>query len=188
MANPDLSVAVDGTSFTRDDDWLMAAVRNTIGAETASIAAASLTAPTDIGFLNHEYIGSYLTQGGARESILAKFPAVKSRLQAQSPSQSARIIQQESGGQGTTKREFSLGNTAGAFKVTYEMYSIPDHLDIIYRGTTVASTGGLVSGSATLTFNYQPVGKDTTVSIVVTAPNSGTAWDYVAYCPSASWA
>ena len=186
VANPDQSVAVDGPGLTRDDDYLMAATRLLVGSEPATIMSANLVPPPTGFSLNHNYIQSYLRQGGASEQIVVRFPLVRSRLQPQPSNQSARVIEQESGGQGTIQREFGLGSTPGIFRVKYEMYTVPDRLDVIYRGTTVASTGGLVSGSNTLSFNYVPVANDYTVTILVTAPHSGTAWDYAAYCPSSS--
>lgn len=53
-----------------------------------------------------------------------------------------------SGGQGTTKTRHALGPDAGTVGIIYDMFSIPDRLDGFYKGTLVASTGGLVSGQA----------------------------------------
>ncbi|MBA3935826.1 MAG: hypothetical protein H0X38_00015 [Planctomycetes bacterium] len=90
-----------------------------------------------------------------------------------------------SGGQGTTKTRHGLGPTAGLVRITYDMYSIPDRLDCFYKGVLVASTGGLVSGSATLQWAYNPQPGDPSWCLVVmSAPNSGTAWVYTLDCPS----
>ncbi len=90
-----------------------------------------------------------------------------------------------SGGQGTTKTRHGLGPTAGIVRITYDMYSIPDRLDCFYQGVLVASTGGLVSGSATLQWAYNPLPGDPTWCLVVmSAPNNGTAWVYTLNCPN----
>lgn len=52
-------------------------------------------------------------------------------------------------------------------------------------GALVASTGALASGSATLQWAYNPQPGDPTWCLVVmSAPNSGTAWVYTLNCPS----
>ena len=69
-------------------------------------------------------------------------------------------------------------------RITYDMYSIPDRLDCFYKGVLVATTGGLVSGSATLQWAYNPQPGDPSWCLVVmSAPNSGTAWIYTLSCP-----
>ena len=89
-----------------------------------------------------------------------------------------------SGGQGTTKTRHGLGPTAGLVRITYDMYSIPDRLDCFYKGVLVASTGGLVSGAGTLSWAYAPQpGDPTWCMVVMSAPNSGTAWVYTLDCP-----
>jgi len=89
-----------------------------------------------------------------------------------------------SGGQGTTRTRHALGPTPGQVRITYDMYSIPDRLDCFCKGVLVASTGGLVSGSATLQWAYNPQPGDPSWCLVVmSAPNSGTAWIYTLNCP-----
>ena len=90
-----------------------------------------------------------------------------------------------SGGQGTTKTRHALGTKAGTVQVTYDMYAIPDSFDCYYNGVLVATTGGLVSGPGTLTWAYAPQPGDPTWCLVVmSAPNSGTAWTYTLHCPA----
>ncbi len=93
-------------------------------------------------------------------------------------------VTQSSGGQGTTFTTHILGSGSGEVRVTYEMYTITDQMDIFYDNVLVASTNGLVSGSNTLKFNYTyDPAKPNFCVIRMYAPNSGTAWDYAAYCP-----
>ncbi len=62
------------------------------------------------------------------------------------------------------------------------MYSIPDRLEVKSSdGQTLFTTGGLVSGSDTVQVTYSG---GRMVYVTVTAPTSGTAWDYTIGCPS----
>ncbi len=88
------------------------------------------------------------------------------------------------GGPGVTTTVHGLGRTGGLVSIAYEMYTVPDRLDCYYDGTLVATTGGPVSGSATLTWTYAPApGRPTHCTVVVTGPN-GTAWQYLLGCPA----
>ena len=90
-----------------------------------------------------------------------------------------------SGGQGVTRTRHALGVTPGLVRITYDMYSIPDRLDCFYKGVLVASTGGLVSGGGMLSWDYDPAPADPSwCQVVVSAPNSGTAWVYTINCPA----
>ena len=89
-----------------------------------------------------------------------------------------------SGGQGTTRTRHHLGPDPGLVRITYQMYTLPDQLDCYYKGILVATTAGLVSGHGELTWNYDPQpGDPYWCLIIVSAPQSGTAWWYVAGCP-----
>jgi len=90
-----------------------------------------------------------------------------------------------SGGQGTTRTRHALGPTSGLVRITYDMYGIPDRLDCFYKGVLAASTGGLVSGTGTLQWIYALApGDPAWCLVVVSAPNSGTAWVYTMRCPA----
>ena len=88
---------------------------------------------------------------------------------------------QQSGGQGTTTLNVDLMKTSGSFPVSYNMFNIPDGLDIFYEGQTIFSTNGLVSGSNSVMVSYN--GSSTTVRVRISAPNPGTAWDVSVGCP-----
>ncbi len=93
-------------------------------------------------------------------------------------------VQAGSGGQGTSFLTQNLGPDAGTVVVQYEMYTIPDQMEIYYEDNLVASTASLVSGGGNLTFNYTPNPNGPFHCIIkMFAPNSGTAWDFIAYCP-----
>ncbi len=103
-----------------------------------------------------------------------------------------------SGNVGITALVANLGNKSGTAFITYDMYSIPDRLDIRYNGQWVASTGtpltptgypncgispnGFVSGSSSVSFSYDP-SKSRLVEIYVSGCNSGTAWKINVVCP-----
>jgi hypothetical protein len=87
----------------------------------------------------------------------------------------------KSGNEGITQNTHDLGENAGVVTITYEMYSVPDKLEVFYEGKMVASTGKFISNSGLLTFNYTP-NNDTFCSVVVTGP-AGTDWIYSMGCP-----
>jgi hypothetical protein len=89
---------------------------------------------------------------------------------------------QVSGGQGVTTRNVDLLVRSGTFTATYDMYSIPDQLDIFYEGVIIYTTGGLVSGTGSQAVTY--AGNSTTISVLLTAPNSGTGWVFSVQCPT----
>ncbi len=89
-----------------------------------------------------------------------------------------------SGGQGTTRTRHALGSTPGLVRITYDMYGIPDRMDCFYQGVLVASTSGLVAGTGTLEWTYAPAPSDPVwCLVVVSAPISGTGWEYTIHCP-----
>lgn len=90
--------------------------------------------------------------------------------------------QQSSGGQGAFTKSYDLGRDSGTFSLTYEMFSVPDALEVrSSSGAVLFSTGGLVSGSKTVNV---PFSGGRIVFIVLSAPNQGTAWNYSLGCPA----
>jgi hypothetical protein len=86
-----------------------------------------------------------------------------------------------SGGQQNTTYAILLDRSQGTLELHYDMYSIPDRLDLIYEGTTIFTTGGLVSGSQTI---QRYIDGDTKEVLVrITAPEIGTAWEFSIDCP-----
>ncbi len=108
----------------------------------------------------------------------------------------------ESGSDGLTVRRITLGNTAGQVALSYQMYTLPDRLDILYNGRWVASTAetplgindlppssvchdgteGYVPGSGTLFFDFDPSESKEFV-IYMSGCFGGTAWDLFLDCP-----
>jgi hypothetical protein len=101
---------------------------------------------------------------------------------AQQQALGACRTQQSSGGQGAFTNSYDLGQDSGSFSLSYQMYSIPDKLEVMdTKGTVLFSTNGLVSGSQTVNV---PFSGGRIVFVVVSAPTSGTAWDYEIGCPT----
>ena len=92
----------------------------------------------------------------------------------------------QSGGQGRTEYKVNMGATAGTFVGSYQMYSVPDLLNITYvydgKEDLVYTTGTYVSGSRQFTASFGP-GSSEELTVVVDAPTPGTAWDVVINCP-----
>ncbi len=112
----------------------------------------------------------------------------------------------QSGSEGLTVRRVELGNVPGRVKIEYEMYSLPDRLDIKYNGKWVASTAaavlsdgafpppsvcydgqvGYVSGDNVLEFDYDPQ-VSTEFQIYMSGCYGATAWDFWVTCPDNNW-
>lgn len=89
-----------------------------------------------------------------------------------------------SGGSGVTTNTHYIGQGSGTVTINCDAYSVPDGFEAIYNGNVVATTGGLISGKATLSFfhNFATTGKDT-FQMRVTGSSSGTSWVYTVNCP-----
>ncbi len=88
---------------------------------------------------------------------------------------------QQSGGQGTFSYAFDAGATTGQIAFYREAYNIPDGFRVISGSNTLYDTGGLVSGSETVTL---ALNGSRTLFVTVNAPTSGTAWQLSVGCPT----
>jgi hypothetical protein len=105
-----------------------------------------------------------------------------------------------SGTVGITVRAFDMGDIAGRVDFNYQMFQIPDRMDISYNGEWVESTGklfnenvvipdcsnrsdGFVSGRGTLSIQYDPK-ISRTVEVYISGCNSGTEWEVDPVCPT----
>jgi uncharacterized repeat protein (TIGR01451 family) len=61
---------------------------------------------------------------------------------------------------------------------SYEHFSIPDQFEIRYGATPIFSTGGLVSNGKSGSKSFKQVSGNDQLTIKVTAPQSGTAWQF----------
>jgi hypothetical protein len=91
-----------------------------------------------------------------------------------------------SGGAGTFTHWFNLGSKQQKIVVTWDMYGIPDAIQICFRGTLVYSSGGPVSGRGRFELAYPgadpaasptPIGNSPYLRVDVRAEQPGTAWD-----------
>ena len=85
------------------------------------------------------------------------------------------------GGQGVNTKQFNVRATRGTVIVFYEMCPNPDQLDILYEGNVIGTTGGLVSNRGKVSGNFE--GSSDVVTVKVSAPNKGTEWAYILFCP-----
>lgn len=86
----------------------------------------------------------------------------------------------QSGGQGTFSYASDVGSASGSVSFSYNAYTIPDAFTVTNADQTVFTTNGLVSGTGGDSFTVSA----STVFVSVSAPNNGTAWDFVLGCAS----
>lgn len=90
----------------------------------------------------------------------------------------------ENGGQGYHENTHFLGDSPGKVRIQFDMYNQKDKMDVYYDNQLVASTNGVVAGLGTLEFTYSALsGKPKYCTIIMTAPESGTSWEYYLACP-----
>ncbi len=112
-----------------------------------------------------------------------KPPAVAKAPPTPPPGQLPCNAATSSGGQGVTRNKHFLGDIPGPVSVTYEMYTQPDDLRVVYRDDILTTTGGARSGGDTLSFDWRPVAPDYSVEVIVTGEGDGTKWTYSVSCP-----
>ena len=89
----------------------------------------------------------------------------------------------QSGGAGVTQTEHYLGATPGRVTLQWNMFTIPDRLEVYYRGRLIASTPGAVARLGGVSFDWKPTRGDYSVSVVVVGDRMGTRWVYYISCP-----
>jgi hypothetical protein len=89
----------------------------------------------------------------------------------------------DSGGEGITRNRHYLGPTPGFVGINYNLFARPDDIKVFYHGQQIAGTGGPRSGRGGFGFNWNPVGGDYSVDVVVTGEMYGTRWNYAMSCP-----
>lgn len=86
-----------------------------------------------------------------------------------------------SGGAGVTDTWVSFGSVPGQVGIRYQMFNIPDKLDVYQNGVIVATTGGPVTGDHWLYFDYDPA-RGTECCIRITGEGL-TTWAFLHTCP-----
>ncbi|WP_068498930.1 hypothetical protein [Paenibacillus kribbensis] len=89
----------------------------------------------------------------------------------------------ESGGGKLTEKNHEMGSEPGKVVIEYDMYTQADRMDVYYQNEVVATTGGLVSNTGKLEFDYKPVNGVTTIKVVVSSNTESTSWKYLVKCP-----
>lgn len=84
-----------------------------------------------------------------------------------------------SGGEGAFTYSHYVGSGSGSVDFFYEAYGIPDAFTVSTSNGVKFATPGLVSGSQTVSVAMTG---EQIVFVSVTAPNSGTAWEYSLGC------
>jgi hypothetical protein len=91
-----------------------------------------------------------------------------------------------SGGAGVTTTLHDLGRTSGTFAFSYQAFSVPDRFEVFHEGNRLLDTGLVPRpgspGAATVNLTYS--GASTTVTVIVTGSQPGTAWNYTVACPT----
>lgn len=93
-------------------------------------------------------------------------------------------VDTQSGGAGETRTRHYLGPTPGPVTVDYDTQTVPDSIEVRYRGRVLARTPGMVSGRGRIGFDWRPQGGDDVVEVVVIGPFANTRWRYRLNCPA----
>lgn len=92
-------------------------------------------------------------------------------------------VDTQSGGAGETRTRHYLGPTPGPVTLDYDTQTVPDRIEVRYRGRVIAATPGMVSGRGRIGFDWRPQGNDHVVEVVVIGPFANTRWRYRLNCP-----
>jgi len=92
-------------------------------------------------------------------------------------------VETQSGGAGETRTRHYLGPTPGPVTLDYDTLTVPDRIEVRYRGRVIAATPGMVSGRGRIGFDWRPEGNDHVVEVAVIGPFANTRWRYRLNCP-----
>lgn len=81
-----------------------------------------------------------------------------------------------------TQTNVYVGKKEGTVELTYNMFFVPDEIEVFYEGKSMYWSGGLVSGTHTTNISYGP-GGSAFLLVVISAPQSGTNWEFEMMCP-----
>lgn len=87
------------------------------------------------------------------------------------------------GGGTVTETIHDIGAVGGRVVIDYEMYNVPDRIEVFYNGVVIADTLDFVRGKGELPFQYAPQHGNTLITIRMSSPSPGTAWKYNIICP-----
>lgn len=92
-------------------------------------------------------------------------------------------VSNNTGGGDYYEKHHEMGASAGMVKITYDMYSAPDKMEVFYMNQVLATTHMEVSGKGELKFSYNPVAGVTQIKVVLTSSDKSSAWVYLVDCP-----
>ena len=148
------------------------------------IAYAGATGPTQQAIYNNEanqllaQINSVVSTSTVNGTNLLTQADVGSSTDPNTTSVLLGTPASSSGGFGISTTTYPLpAGTPGTVVLRYEMYGAPDGASLVYNGGTVATTGGLVSGSGILTFPYGG-GAPASIDVEMDGGSVGTVWSY----------
>ncbi|MDB9496579.1 hypothetical protein PN441_08040 [Spirulina major CS-329] len=90
--------------------------------------------------------------------------------------------EQDSGGRGVRENELQMSTNAGEIRIEYNMYDIPDRLQVFYEGEEILDTG-FISGSGQLRIPFSGQSGRVTVRATGAVEEFGTRWNYKLRCP-----
>ena len=107
-------------------------------------------------------------------------PTKQSGAQTPTPSTKGCASFQRGGGGGFTMFDVDLLESHGTFKISWQMDTIPDMIEIFYEDKKIFTTKVPVSGHGSAYAKYS--GKSTKIRVWVTSPTSGTGWFLMIGC------
>lgn len=170
------------SSATRDDDRVINNLRRIFPSTlTATITNAGV--PPEDSFLRHGFKTAHLDIPKARSAVVSRVDFAWTA--AESPNSAITLGAGAGGFTGTQgqRDDYNVGSSARTIEVDYQMYTIPDAMEIRVGSRLLASTGGAVSGTGTLRAAIPNVTGDKIIDVIVYGTDPGTAWDYVVRCP-----
>ncbi|MEM6717196.1 MAG: hypothetical protein AAF622_19195, partial [Cyanobacteria bacterium P01_C01_bin.147] len=90
--------------------------------------------------------------------------------------------EQASGGQEGDRRFVQMSASQGEIKLDYEMFDVPDRLQILQDGVQILDTG-FVSGRDSLTIPLAGTSGRLEVLVTGNATIATTEWNYLLTCP-----
>ncbi|MGF1537782.1 MAG: hypothetical protein ACFB4J_15060 [Elainellaceae cyanobacterium] len=91
-------------------------------------------------------------------------------------------LEQASGGQEGDERILQMSRPIGEIEIEYEMFDVPDRLQIIHEGREILDTG-FVSSSRRISVPFSGSSGRVKVSLTGNFEIDTTEWNYTLYCP-----
>lgn len=175
-----------------DKSWTRNVLDQIINSAQISLPFDSLALNTYYGngdsLLGHSFKDSYLTVSGTKNHIKDNINDLKAALDEScvAPEELVCGLPYESAGGVGRNQQFNYqitGSEQQDILVSFEAFAIPDNLIVkAADGEVLASTNGEVSGFHQFPIEYDLNDHGQNLTIVVDAPDQGTAWKFCASC------